>query len=106
MELNKYFNKKGQGLPLNTIVIAMLVIIVLVVIILYFTTNMGRAGSQMEENSITKCDNSNVALSTIYEEIAEANEKTGCTKPKERIGTVPAWNKSGTMKICCAERKN
>ena len=31
------FNKKGQGLPLNTIIIAIIVIVVLVVIILIFT---------------------------------------------------------------------
>ncbi|MFT4309946.1 MAG: hypothetical protein ACMXYL_05680 [Candidatus Woesearchaeota archaeon] len=31
------FNRKGQGLPLNTIIIAIIVIVVLVVIILIFT---------------------------------------------------------------------
>jgi hypothetical protein len=35
--MNMLFNKKGQGLPLNTIIIAIIVIVVLVVIILIFT---------------------------------------------------------------------
>ena len=35
------FNKKGQGLPLNTIIIAIIVIVVLVIIILIFTGQLG-----------------------------------------------------------------
>ena len=41
----KYKNsKKGQGLPLNTIVIAILVIIVLVVVIMMFSGSVGESG--------------------------------------------------------------
>lgn len=36
----KELNKKGQGLPLNTIIIAIIVIVALVVIILIFTGNL------------------------------------------------------------------
>jgi len=35
-------SKKGQGLPMNTIVIAALVLIVLVVLIMIFTGSMGK----------------------------------------------------------------
>jgi uncharacterized membrane protein YqiK len=38
------FGKKGQGLPLNTIIIAIIVIVVLVVIILIFTGQLGDFG--------------------------------------------------------------
>jgi Sec-independent protein translocase protein TatA len=41
-------NKKGQGLPLNTIVIAILVIIVLLVIIVFFTTRVGETGESID----------------------------------------------------------
>lgn len=33
--------KKGQGLPLNTIIIAIIVVVVLVIVILIFTNNIG-----------------------------------------------------------------
>jgi len=35
-------NKKGQGLPLNTIIISIIVIVVLVIVILIFTGQMAR----------------------------------------------------------------
>lgn len=44
-------NSKAQGLPLNTIVIALLVIVVLVVVILAFTTNIGQTNQTFEEMS-------------------------------------------------------
>jgi len=37
MKTHKKISKKGQGLPLNTIIIAIIVIVVLVVIILIFS---------------------------------------------------------------------
>jgi len=61
--LNKY--KKGQALPLNTIVIAILVIIVLLVIVVFFTTQVGQTGEQLDENSPSICGPNNPALSTL-----------------------------------------
>lgn len=46
-------NKKGQGLPLNTIVIAALVIIVLVFLILIFTGRLGDFGLKLDDTSET-----------------------------------------------------
>ncbi len=41
-------SNKAQGLPLNTIIIAILVIIVLVVIVLIFTGKMGFFGKSLD----------------------------------------------------------
>jgi uncharacterized membrane protein len=57
--------KKGQALPLNTIVIAILVIVVLLVIIVFFTSQVGETGEALEGQSVTKCDASNPALATL-----------------------------------------
>ena len=61
--LNKF--KKGQSLPLNTIVIAILVIIVLLVIIVFFTTQVGNTGDQLDANNPSQCNENNPALSTL-----------------------------------------
>jgi len=50
MNLKKMF-RKGQSLPLNTVVISILVILVLVIIIFYFTTSMSENGNAIEENT-------------------------------------------------------
>jgi hypothetical protein len=49
--------KKGQALPLNTIVIAILVIIVLLVIIFFFVSNMGESGDTVD--SLKGCNMNN-----------------------------------------------
>ena len=57
--------KKGQALPLNTIVIAILVIVVLLVIIVFFTSSVGDAGDSIKEHSVSECRISNPVLSTL-----------------------------------------
>ena len=42
-------NKKAQGMPLNTIVIAAIVLVVMVVLILIFTGGIGKWGEDREE---------------------------------------------------------
>lgn len=42
-------NRKSQGLPLNTIIVAVLVLIVLVVIVLIFTGKMGFFRKSIED---------------------------------------------------------
>lgn len=42
-------SKRGQGLPMNTIVIAAIVLIVLVVIVMIFTGGMGKWTGNVEE---------------------------------------------------------
>ncbi len=43
--------KKGQGLPLNTIIIAIIVLVVLVIIIAIFTGRIGIFQQQVDEQS-------------------------------------------------------
>ena len=64
--------KKSQGLPLNTIVLALLVIIVLVLLIGYFVTGIGKSSDNIEktEKSVYQCDKSNPLLS-IYDEVGK-----------------------------------
>jgi hypothetical protein len=57
--------KKGQALPLNTIVIAILVIVVLLVIIVFFTSQVGETGEALEGQSVTQCNLINPTLATL-----------------------------------------
>jgi len=42
-------SKRGQGLPLNTIIIAILVLVVLVILIVIFTGKIGFFGKSLDE---------------------------------------------------------
>jgi len=42
-------NKKGQGLPLNTVILAILVIIVLVIVIAFFLTGAGTSFQKVKD---------------------------------------------------------
>ena len=53
MKFNNRLNKKGQGLPLNTIIIAIIVIVVLVIIIIIFSGNI--LNFQNASNSGNEC---------------------------------------------------
>ena len=69
MKLNNKI-RKGQSLPLNTIVIAMLVIIVLLVIIVFFTSSVSKSGDTISKNSATACAMSNPVITTLgYKEV-------------------------------------
>ena len=46
-------SKKGQGLPMNTIVIAALVLVVLVVLIMIFTGSMGGFVKGLRKDCVT-----------------------------------------------------
>ena len=71
--------KKGQALPLNTIVIAILVIVVLLVIIVFFTSQVGETGEALEGQSVTKCDLTNPALATLkYTDARDKEEGKTC----------------------------
>lgn len=70
-------NKKGQSLPLNTIVIALLVVIVLVVIVLAFTSNIGSANDTLNDNSVTNsCGLDNPAIALFNYDSVEVETKT------------------------------
>jgi ABC-type uncharacterized transport system permease subunit len=104
MEINKFF-KKGQSLPLNTIVIAILVVIVLVVIIVFFTTSTGDSMSTVNENSASKCTSSNAALQTLgYIDITSTEMK--CSELGEGFVEVSRYNsqnEEGDIIYCCAK---
>ena len=69
MKLN--YSKKAQGLPLNTIVIAILVLIVLLVIVLFFTGSFSDNSGQISDtsDSLRACDSSNSAIGSLYDRI-------------------------------------
>ena len=61
--LKGYIDRKGQGLPLNTIVLAILVIIVLLFIIVFFAGQVGQTGEDIEETR--DCSYSNPAIQAM-----------------------------------------
>lgn len=91
-------NKKGQGLPLQTIVIAILVIIVLLVLVVFFVSKMGSTGSEIDKQTgkNNECDISNPALNMIYKHVEEDDGMGGCA---EDYKPVPG------IKGCCGTTK-
>ncbi len=94
----KFSFKKGQGLPLNTIVLAILVIIVLLVIVVFFTTRVGEAGKQLDTQSTTACESTNPALSTAGY-IGFASEDQYNSKPDQS-----KWSKVPGIADCYASK--
>lgn len=100
MKFNKFF-KKGQALPLNTIVIAILVILVLLVIIVFFTSNVGETGQTIDnQGSVTACNvDSNPAVKTLGYTSAEYLDEADCSDRRgEKISAV---SKNEDGEICC-----
>lgn len=100
MKFNKFF-KRGQALPLNTIVIAILVILVLLVIIVFFTTNVGQFGEDVEnKGNVDSCDvDSNPAIGTLGYTSAEFLNAEDCS---DRRGTkISVVTKNDRDEICC-----
>lgn len=99
-KFNKFF-KKAQGLPLNTIVIAMLVIIVMVVIVVFFTKGIGDSGDKLEGAS--DCSFSNPLISTDDYKSVKSEDSTGsgCGEGEKSIATVILPKKNGKAQICC-----
>lgn len=86
-------NKKGQGLPLNTIVIALLVVIVLVVLILAFTTNIGDTNRTFQEMS-GECSIICSAFGNQGQILSEAQAQT-CSMPTQTL--------RGGENCCCGQ---
>ena len=101
--LNKF--KKAQGLPLNTIVIAILVIIVMLVIVVFFTNNVGKSGKQI--NQVSGCTDQNPALTSIgytniHEETGKDANNLVCTQGGKYIKLIPkVKDDTGKYSICC-----
>lgn len=95
-------NNKGQSLPLNTIVIALLVVIVLVVIVLAFTSNIGNANNTINENGVTQCSETNPSLTALgYKGVSTSNQ--ACSGDKIEIRNLRK-NESGTVTYCCRNK--
>ena len=95
-------SKRGQGLPMNTIVIAALVLIVLVVIIMIFTGSMGNwlTGLKNETGGKT-CESYRGATSS---NIGHWVDGTTCPS-----GQVPIYNTQNADthpgQTCCLDKK-
>ncbi len=83
--------KKGQGLPLQTIVIAILVIIVLLVIVVFFVAKMGNAGGDVDKtsNNLKDCNMNNPAINTIYSDVEEGDGDGNCDEGFSSIPGIP-----------------
>lgn len=103
--------KKAQGLPLNTVVLAILVILVLVIIIVYFTTNMSKTGDSLDENTkgvngcergsyIIPIDKYSDAKWNNPEENDESKKNNGCPSSYVRIYSA---GKNTAGEVCCAQ---
>jgi competence protein ComGC len=120
MNINS-LNKKAQGLPLNTIVIAILVIIVLLVIVVAFTSNFTKSNDQLGE--VSGCTLSNAALSINYRDVqtksdvdsANFNGNAACSEigsDWRYISVIPKQEKTDSdgnviaYNICCGLPKN
>ena len=96
--------KKAQGLPLNTIVIALLVVIVLVVIVLAFTSNIGSANDTLQDNSASKCSNSNSAITVLYPQDKYDIRSSGEAACTATTGAeiIPGVKGNSDSEVCCA----
>ena len=101
--------KKGQGLPLNTVVLAILVILVLVIVIVYFTTSMSETGDSINDNTeaIKGCDVGSYIIPS--DDYSDAGYGKG-TKTDDSLKCKDGWDRiySAGKKdetICCAKKK-
>ena len=98
---NKNLFKKGQSLPLNTIVIAILVILVLLVIIVFFTTKIGTTGEELDnKGSVEICDaDKNPAIKTLGYTTTTYTTKADCKDRKGSVISIVSKDEDGN--ICC-----
>jgi len=93
-------NKKAQGMPLNTIVIAAIVLVVMVVLILIFTGGIGKWGEDREEQQ------------EIANARAECLGKLGTIKTEKECGDMGGYAEDTTITnvgkgfVCCIKKEN
>lgn len=87
--------KKSQGLPLNTIVIAILVVIVLLVIIVFFTTRVGESGETLESSS-SASNMCSIACTTTGYSSGTLTSSDTCSGKFAPVGS------SGNGRCCCS----
>ena len=91
---------RGQGLPLNTIIIAIIVIVVLVVIILIFTNNIKGSNDTFSKNSISDCT-SNTDSGTTYRCVLPTSGPNPCPKVNGVTGSKNTHNCAVGL-VCCS----
>ena len=98
MELNiKNIRKKAQGLPLETIVIAVIVVVALVIIIGIFITGTDstQEDTQNVKSNLIGCNKENPLLADKYSKVEVKNITEDC--PKGFLRTV--------LPKCCGQKK-
>jgi len=97
--LNKI--RKGQGLPLNTIVIAILVIIVMLVIIVFFTSKVGQSGDTIDDttDSLRACEVGSFLIPNDKYESADPVKSGECNTAGKNV--IPGV-KVPEDHVCCA----
>ena len=85
---------KGQGLPLNTIIIAIIVIVVLVVIILIFATQAGDAQETFNIGAGCRAQGGYCAV------VRGGSHLNSCNLGGRPDNTAPA-NDCGDGMVCC-----
>lgn len=99
-----YKTKKAQGLPLNTIVIALLVVVVLVVLIFAVVNNMGQSQSEIDEiRGAGACNpDNNLVIAQFGSDAIVNGEEETCQPGFGRVQGVPG---NGENTACCAQRR-
>ena len=109
MKKNKVF-KKGQALPLNTIVIAILVVIVLVVIVVSFTGSFGEQSKATKDKGAGSCSIGNGIFGALgyqdagwtdYGESDCSTKGSGWTRTSEISSQT---NTEGETRVCCVKK--
>ena len=101
MNLTKSLRQKAQGLPLNTIVIAILVIIVLLVIVVFFTSRIGESGKAI--NALEGCEATNPVTSGYTNPQPRVES---CNEGETRISAIaPVEGENGELVICCGTQE-
>ncbi len=94
MNLKKY--TKGQSLPMNTIVIAILVIIVLLIIVVFFISKMNDNNEQINNVNPTSCNDKNPVLSG-YSAVEEKGDHASCEDKGD------GWSNYLPIPGCCVK---
>ena len=89
--------KKGQGLSLNTIIIAAIVLIVLIVLWAIFTGRMGQFATGLSEAE-KECGSICTAAGHTGGDLSTESNKTTCATGATKIRTV---NNGGVTTACC-----
>jgi len=83
-------NKRGQGMPMNTVIIGILVLIVLIVIIAFFTGGAGTVIDKVKSifGMATKAQDYTMAVKSCEEYCTQAKDLQASTNPNTVVGSA------------------